>query len=143
MDIRFSHLNQAINPDTSIIYSLWKKSRIFILFIRYLNRKFYWCAIFEKIQIFSRPEWLRNNIASPTLFARGSCPTGVYIRLRTAVQTGTVPLLTRPDIPTKKPTTRVSFFIGALGRNRTGTGLLPTDFKSAASTCSATSAYQS
>ena len=29
---------------------------------------------------------------------------------------------------------------GALGRNRTGTGLLPTDFKSAASTCSATSA---
>ena len=30
--------------------------------------------------------------------------------------------------------------IGALGRNRTGTGLLPTDFKSAASTCSATSA---
>ena len=30
--------------------------------------------------------------------------------------------------------------IGALGRNRTGTALRPTDFKSAASTCSATSA---
>lgn len=29
---------------------------------------------------------------------------------------------------------------GALGRNRTGTALRPTDFKSAASTCSATSA---
>ena len=29
---------------------------------------------------------------------------------------------------------------GALGRNRTGTELPPTDFKSAASTCSATSA---
>lgn len=33
--------------------------------------------------------------------------------------------------------------IGALGRNRTGTELPPTDFKSAASTCSATSASQS
>lgn len=32
------------------------------------------------------------------------------------------------------------FFIGALGRNRTGTPLLATDFKSAASTSSATSA---
>ena len=79
-------------------------------------------------------------MASPTLFARASCPTGVCIRLQTAVQTGTVPLLARAIIPTKKLTTRVSFFIGALGRNRTGTGLLPTDFKSAASTCSATSA---
>lgn len=37
----------------------------------------------------------------------------------------------------------VLFCIGALGRNRTGTELPPTDFKSAASTCSATSASQS
>ncbi|MBE6450364.1 MAG: hypothetical protein E7016_00170 [Alphaproteobacteria bacterium] len=58
--------------------------------------------MFEKKVFFSRPEWLRNIIASPTLFARAFRPTGVYIRLRTAVQTGTVPLLTRPDIPTKK-----------------------------------------
>ncbi len=43
-------------------------------------------------------------------------------------------------IPTKKTPARGGFFVGALGRNRTGTGLLPTDFKSAASTCSATSA---
>ena len=79
-------------------------------------------------------------MASPTLFARAHCPTGVYIRLRTAVQTGTVPLLARLSYQQKKTPHWVSFFIGALGRNRTGTGLLPTDFKSAASTCSATSA---
>ena len=31
--------------------------------------------------------------------------------------------------------------VGALGRNRTGTGLPPPDFKSDASTCSATRAF--
>ena len=55
-------------------------------------------------------------------------------------QTGTRAASFRYKHTNKKKRHKASLFIGALGRNRTGTGLLPTDFKSAASTCSATSA---
>ena len=63
------------------------------------------------------------------------------VSLSLAVKPAPCRFASTPILPTKKLAFQTSFFIGALGRNRTGTGLLPTDFKSAASTCSATSAY--
>lgn len=96
------------------------------------------CLIFKHFKWCARPAYfatlhsLRSfGFASPR-----------YFRLAFACsQTGYCRFVSTPIIPTKKLATRTSFFIGALGRNRTGTPLLATDFKSAASTSSATSAY--